>query len=508
MKIPFGFNIVRRQMLPEENPELGFSIPNYDDGAIVVPSTNGMGAYIDFDGGLKNEFDIISKYRDMAVEAELDMAINEIINEAISKEDNEDVVEIDCSELQEYLPENIIEIIRAEFDFIKDLLDFEKFGYEIFRRWYVDGRLYYNVIIDNKDPTLGILELRSLDPRNTRKVREVAQSRLPQSGVSVIQQTDEYYVYSDRATPVHASLANANMIKITRDSVIEVNSGITDKAGKNILSYLHKAIKPLNQLRMLEDAAVIYRLARAPERRVWKIDIGMLPKPKADQVMREAMNRYKNRMVYDASTGNISDDRKFMTMTEDFWLSKRSDGSGPEVDTLQGGQNLGEITDVEYFQQKLYNALNIPVSRLQPDTAFNLGRESEVTRDELTFQKFILRLRTRFAELFYEALGKQLVLKQVMSIEEWDQYKKYIKLIWSKDSYIAELKESEILRDRLTTLQQAFQFIGFFFSQEWAFKNILRLTDEETQEMRAQIAAEGLPMWMALEAPVGGGGPK
>lgn len=500
MRLPFGFEIKRRTMAPEDNPEMGFSIPTKDDGALIIPATNRLGSYVDFDGGLKSEYDIISKYRDMALEAEMDIAVNAIINEAITKEGNDPIVELDCSELEEYLDEKIIDTIRAEFEYIKTLLDFEKFGYEIFRRWYVDGRLYFNVIINNDDPTQGIIELRSIDARNTRKVREVAPQQLPKSQVNVIVKTDEYYIYSERNDPATLALTNANVIKITKDAMIDVTSGLLDRAGKNILSYLHKAIKPLNQLRMLEDASVIYRLARAPERRVWEIDVGNLPLAKAQQVMRETMNKYRNRMVYDASTGTLSDDRKFMTMTDDFWLARRSDGSGPKVSTLEGGQNLGEMGDVEYFREKLYNALNVPLSRIQPDDTFSLGREGNITRDEVAFQKFIIRLRTRFAELFYQALGKQLVLKRVMSLEEWESYQQKIRLIWTQDNYFAELKESEILRDRLATLGEAFQYIGFLFSQRWAYSKIMRMTDEEIEELEAEIQAEGLPLWLQLEA--------
>ena len=494
---------------PKDNPIIGFAAEDRDDGAVTVAAGGAWGTFVDVEGIIRNEAELISRYRDMALQAECERALDEIVNEVIIKEDDQAIVDIDLSKLEEEgLDMNIIEVIREEFDHVKDLLDFEEHGYEIFRHWFVDGRINYQVIINPKAPEMGIQELRYIDARKIRKVREIDQQRAgDNTNVTISVETAEYYVYNETAySNTLATTYQTQGIKIAKDAVINVVSGLTDREGKMVLSYLHKAMKPLNQLRMLEDATVIYFLARAPERRAFYIEVGDLPKLKVEQHMREMMTKFKNRLVYDSSTGQIRDDRKFMTMTEDYWLPRRNGSSSTQIETLIGGQNLPQMMEnVEYFRNKLYESLSLPVSRLQPDQTFNLGRASEITRDELKFQKFVQRLRLKFQALLMEALGKQLVLKQVMTVEEWDTIKKNVVLQFARDNHFAELKDAEILRERLATLQQMQPFIGTFYSQEWVFKNVMKLTDDEIMEMREQIASEPPPLWMVPDLPEEGG---
>lgn len=512
----FGWTIQRNE--PERLPNQqssSYTTPDHDDGAITVAAGGAYGTYVDLDGSVRNEAELIARYRDMAMQAECDIAIEDIVNECIVKEENDPILELDMSDLEEIYPDNIIETIRGEFEHIKNLLEFEQYGYEIFRKWFVDGRIYYNAILDIEAPQEGIKELRWIDSRKIKKIREVEQQKVSAvTSTTISAPVNEYYIYNETGfsssnnAPFNSSYYYQNPqsgIKLTVDSVININSGLTDKDNRMVLSYLHKAIKPMNQLRMLEDATVIYSLARAPERRVFKINVGKLPKIKAEQYMREVMAKYKNRLVYDAQSGAIRDDRRFMTMTEDFWIPVRDDGSGTEIDTLQGGQNLGEIGHVEYFRTKLYQALNVPVSRLESDSMFNLGRASEITRDELKFQKFVDRLRLRFGLLFFETLGKQLALKQIMPIEEFEQIKSRILLVWAKDNYHTELKESEIFNQRLATLTAMQPYlvatpeVAPIFSMEYVYKRVLKMTDEEIKEMQRQVQKE-LPMYMGLRA--------
>ncbi len=510
----FGWTIQRLE--PERVPNQqssSYTTPDNDDGAITVAAGGAYGTYVDLDGSVRNEAELIARYREMAMQAECDIAIEDIVNECIVKEENGPIIELDLANLEEFYPPQIIDTIRAEFEHIKKLLEFENFGYEIFRKWFVDGRIYYNAILDTETPEEGIKELRWIDSRKIKKIREVEQQKVSaMSSTTVAAPVNEYYIYNETGfsssnnAPFNSSYYYQNPqsgIKLTVDSVININSGLTDKDNRMVLSYLHKAIKPLNQLRMLEDATVIYSLARAPERRVFKINVGKLPKAKAEQYMREVMAKYKNRLVYDAATGTIRDDRKFMTMTEDFWIPVRDDGSGTNIDTLEGGQNLGEIGHVEYFRTKLYQALNVPVSRLESDSMFNIGRASEITRDELKFQKFVDRLRNRFGAIFYETLGKQLALKQIMPIEEFEQIKDRIVLVWAKDNYFTELKESEIFNQRIQTAIALQPFlvstpeIAPIFSIETLYKKVFKYTDEEIKEEQKRVQRE-LPLYTGL----------
>lgn len=490
-----GFTITRKQEKPSADPAISFTAEDHEDGATVVAAGGSYGTYVDLDGTVRNENELIAKYRAMALQPECDIAIEDIVNEVIVNEDDSPVVDIDLSGLDEELPPQIIEIIREEFDHCKDLLEIEQHAYEIFRRWYVDGRINYHCLINPEAPEEGLVELRYIDSRKIKKIREIMPQRIPNTNVTVQQEVNEYYIYSEKGfgnTATTYQNAMTGEFKIAKDAVITVNSGIVDPDGKMVLSYLHKAIKPLNQLRMLEDATIIYHLARAPERRAFYIDTGNLPKMKADQYVRDLMVRYKNRLVYDADSGRIRDDRKYMTMTDDFWLPRREGGTGTQIDILQGGQNLNEMADfVEFFKQKMYQSMNVPYSRLQPESVFNLGRASEITRDELKFQKLISRLRHRFSELFYEILGKQLVLKQVMTIEEWEAIRKNVVFTFARDNYFSELKDMEIFRERMATIQAAWPYVGILFSREYLFKTILRMTDEEIEEMIEQIEAEG-----------------
>lgn len=482
----FGFEITRKK---DQLDLTSFAPRETDDGAMVVTAGGTYGTYLDMEGAAKTEAELVVKYREMALQPECEKAIDEVTNEAIVKEGDEQIVTLNLDDCKE-LNEKIKNIINDEFEVITRLLNFNNFGYEIFRRWYIDGRLYYHVMIDENDPERGIQELRYIDPRKIRKVRLLSRQRKGQ--VFVNKNTAEFYVYNEKGFKATGSTGMDNQgLRISTDSILHSTSGLMDKDGKMVLSYLHKAIKPLNQLRILEDATVIYRISRAPERRVFYIDVGQMPKMKAEQHMRDMMQRHKNRLIYDATTGDVRDDRKFMTMIEDYWLPRREGQNGTEITTLPAGQNLGEMADVEYFEKKLYMSLNVPVSRMKPDQAgFNLGRSSEITRDELSFQKFIDRLRLRFSNLLLNALEKQLILKKIFSSEDWAEIKDLIHFDYSRDNYFAELKDSEILMNRLATLQQIQPFIGLFYSQEYVKRNVLMQTDNDISEMQKQMEAE------------------
>ena len=481
----FGFEISRKKQQDQDEKNKTFALPQNDDGAVTIQSGAYYGTYVDLDGVVRNEIELITRYREMSMQPELETAIDEIVNEAIVNDDSESGVEIDTDELKQ--PENIKKKIREEFDYILRLLDFGNMGHDIFRRWYIDGRMFYHVIIDEKSPAKGIQEIRYIDPRRIRKIREIQKSKDTASGMEVIKSVKEYYLYNERGMiGAHSNLGS----KIAIDAIVNVNSGLMDSKRAMVLSYLHKAIKPLNQLRMVEDATVIYRLSRAPERRVFYIDVGNMPTIKAEQYLRDIMVKYRNKLVYDSSTGEIKDDRKHLSMLEDFWLPRREGGKGTEISTLPGGMNLGELEDVKYFEKKLYKALGVPISRLESQQGFSLGRSTEITRDELKFTKFVNRLRNKFSTLFDELLRLQLVLKKVCTEEEWKEFKENIWYDFKKDNNFTELKESELLMNRVATLQAVDPYVGRYYSMEWVRKNILMMDDEEIAEMMEQIERE------------------
>ncbi len=482
----FGFKIGKDE--PASEQVRSFVPPNDDDNAVNIVGGGVYGTYVDLEGTIKNDSELIRKYREMSLQAECDTAIDDIVNEAIVYQPDEYPVQIVLDKLEQ--PESIKKKIRDEFGHVLKLLDFGNQGYDIFRRWYVDGRLYYHLIIDEKQPRAGLKEIRYIDPRKIRKVRETQKTRSVPGQTELYIKPIEYFVYSEKG---FAKDANQGL-KIAPDSICYVHSGITDKDGKVIISHLNKAIRPLNQLRMLEDATVIYRISRAPERRIFYIDVGNLPKIKAEQYLRDIMQKYKNKLVYDATTGEIRDDRRFQTMLEDFWLPRREGGRGTEITTLQGGQNLGEIEDVLYFQKKLYKSLGVPISRLESDSGFSLGRASEITRDELKFSKFIARLRNRFTHLFDRILETQLVLKGICTKAEWQQIKEEIYFDFITDAHFAELKDAEILKERLTLLSDIDQHVGKYFSVAYVRTKILQQTEDDIKQMDKEMAEEEASM--------------
>ena len=478
----FGFEITKKKKQGKS-----FTAPEAsDDGAVNVATGNAVAQYLDMEGSIKNEIDLINRYRDMANQPECDAAVDDIVNEAIViSSEKENVLDLDLSDLG--ASDGIKDKIHDEFTSIMNILDFNKKGYEIFRKWFVDGRLYYHMIIDESKKKQGIQELRFIDPRKIRKVREVIKEKAP-NGTDVVKGTVEYFVYND--SKLQATSQSLEGVKISLDSIAHVLSGLYNHGKATTISHLHKAIKPLNQLRMMEDAVVIYRISRAPERRIFYIDVGNSPKAKAEQYLRDNMNRYRNKLIYDADTGEIKDERKHMAMLEDFWLPRREGGRGTEISTLPGGQNLGEMEDVTFFQTKLYQALNVPPSRLQSDSGFSLGREAEITRDELKFSKFIQRLRNQFTSFFDQILKTQLVLKGIIKIEDWDKFRPMIQYKWAEDSYYRETKNSEILLGRLGLLREVSEYAGRYFSMDYIKREVLQMTDEEVREMEKAIAAE------------------
>ena len=486
----FGFRIGRA----DEEVQRAAAIPSFapppnEDGAIEVASGGVYGQVLDVEGTAKNEAELVTKYRELSMQPECERAIEDIVNEAIVTNERSVPVELNLDQVKQ--PERVKNRIREEFYKVGEMLDLSNISYDIFKRWYIDGRLYYHIMIDESKPREGIQELRYIDPRRIRKVREPAKrinnKPPPPRGLKPAPAYNEYYLYNHSG--IGAQQASQG-IKISPDSICHIHCGLMDGRNKMILGHLQKAIKPMNQLRMLEDAVVIYRLARAPERRIFYIDVGNLPKMKAEQYLRDMMTKHKNKLVYDANTGEVRDDRKFMTMLEDYWLPRREGGRGTEITTLPGGQNLGEMEDVDYFRKKLYMSLNVPVSRLEADNAFNLGRASEISRDELKFTKFVSRLRNRFSMLFDELLEIQLALTGVMSRAEWRSIKNSVKYDFMKDNYFTELKEQELINSRLSILQQAEAFEGKFFSAEWIRKHVLRFTEDEIAEIDAQMKSE------------------
>ena len=493
----FGFTISREKDELQKATQQSFSPPATDDGALTITSAAYYGTYVDLDGTAKNEVELISRYREMAMQPEIESAIDDIVNEAIVQDDDGKITDIILDNLK--VTDKIKKAIKDEFQILLRLLNYQNMAQDIFRRYYVDGRLYYHAIIDKEKPTEGIKELRYIDPRKLRKVREMKKQKDERTGADVMQTVNEYYIYNDKVVTGASSNFGPVGIRITTDSIVSIVSGLMDSRRAVVLSYLHKAIKPLNQLRMIEDATVIYRISRAPERRIFYIDVGNLPKLKAEQYLRDIMVKYKNKLVYDSNTGEVRDDRKHMSMLEDFWLPRREGGKGTEITTLPGGQNLGELEDVKYFQKKLYGALSVPISRLEPNQGFSLGRTSEITRDELKFSKFVDRLRNKFTDMFDQALRIQCVLKGICTAEEWDKFKENIHYDFIKDNNFAELKEAELMTQRLQLLGAVDPYTGRYFSQAWIQRNVLRLTDDQIKEMETEIEKEkeeglGLPV--------------
>lgn len=494
----FGFEFKRKTKeadLPSFSPT-----KESDDGALVISAGGAYGTYVDLDGTVRSEAELVTKYREMALQPECDSAIDEIVNESIAI-DEKNLVKIVLDDLN--ISPQLKSVISAEFLNCLKIVDFNKYAYEIYRRWYIDGRLYYHVVIDDKNPKEGIKELRYVDPRKIRKVREVQKKRAGNdvSEPVLTKVINEYYIFNDKGFNYGNKAVGPNTtgLKISKDSILHVVSGLTDNQGTMVLSYLHKSIKALNQLSTLEDALVIYRLARAPERRIWYIDVGNLPKMKAEQYVRDIMVKHKNRLIYDAATGQIRDDRKFMTMLEDYWLPRREGGRGTEVTTLPGGQNLGQMDDVLYFQKKFLQTLNVPVSRLNSDALFSIGRATEITRDELKFSRFIIRLRSRFSHLFTKMLEKQLILKGITTVEDWQQIQGQIRYEFAKDNYFAELKDAEIRQGRLVQARDLQDMAGKYISHQWIRKNVFQQTDEDIQAEDQIIAVEmqsGDPRWV------------
>ena len=479
----FGFEINRKGTKQAGEP-VSFVPDTEQDGAGVISSGGHFGAYVDLDGDkVKNEQDLIIKYRDVATQPETDAAIEDIVNEAIIGDGDAAPVFIVLDKVE--TSDKIKDSMRAEFKHVLRMLDFTSYGNDIFRKWYVDGRLPYHVMIDNKNPKAGIKELRYIDPLKLRKVKEIETETDQKTGAEIIKKQKEYFLFQDD------KMGQSNEgLKIHPDAIIYATSGMLDPSRRRILSYLHKAIKPVNQLRMMEDSLVIYRISRAPERRIFYIDVGNLPKGKAEEYLTNIMNKYRNKMVYDASTGAIKDDRKHMSMLEDFFLPRREGGRGTEISTLPGGENLGQIDDIIYFQKKLYRSLNVPMARLEQESTFSLGRSTEITRDEVKFKKFIDRLRKRFSDVFLQTLKTQLLLKGIITKEDWSKFRQDIVFDYIEDNYFSELKESEMYRERFEMISVLEDYVGKYVSDEWIRKKILRQSDIEIKEQDKQINAE------------------
>ena len=496
-----GIEIIQKRLERNENPS--FVAPSNDDGAVIVSAGGSFGTMVDLDGTIRTEAELVSKYRDMGMHPDCDMAIAEIVNEAICVGEESDVVKIRLDDL-DMISDNAKKAIEDEFTLTLKMLQFNRSGHDLFQKWYVDGRLYFHVIVDEEDLLSGIQEIRYIDPRKIRKVREVTRKPMQGKNASQLGGTDatipevvnEYYVFNEKGfggqsiAGQQRSQMPATGLKIALDSIIHVVSGVTDSSATTVLGYLHKAIKPLNQLKTLEDATVVYRLVRAPERRVWKIDVGNLPKVKAEQYIRNVMVQYKNRLVYDSTTGQVMDDRRYLTMLEDIWLPTRGDGRGDGVETLPAGELTGVLDDVLYFKQKLFNSLNVPVARLNPENIFTSGRATEITRDEIKFGKFIFKIRMKFCDLFLQVLEKQLILKNKITYDDWKQIKSLIKFDFVVDNSFAELKDLDIMNDRLNVLALLDQWASKYYSHEWIRKNILKQTDDDIAEIDKQIADE------------------
>lgn len=492
----FGYNITRKDKSKDKR-EQSFAPPSNDDGSALVSGGGYYGTYVDLDAVAKSESDLITRYRQASLYPECDMAIEEIVNEAITSVDDEAPIKLNLDDCKDILSDKTISAIEEVFDRILDLLKFNVKGHDIFRRWYIDGRLYYHKIIDKTKPSAGIQEVRYIDPRKIRKIKHVEKEKINSAGVEVMKVKEEFYIYNEQgiSTAVGAGLGMPSNpvtsgIKIQPDSICHVPSGYMDMEKNVSLSYLHKAIKPVNQLKMMEDSLVIYRVSRAPERRIFYIDVGNLPKVKAEQYLKDVMNRYRNKIVYDSNTGEIRDDRRHMSMLEDFWLARREGGKGTEITTLPGGENLGQIEDINYFKDKLYNSLNVPLSRLNQDATMIIGRQSEITREELKFAKFVDKLRKKFNALFGDLLKTELLLLNVLTEDDWAAIENKIQYRYAQDQYYKEAKESELLINRLNELQLMQPYIGVFFSQDYVKRNILRWDDETIREQANLITQE------------------
>jgi len=474
----FGFSFKRKAVDDKKKP-VSFALDN-EDGAYEISPTGGyFGQYMDLQGDrFQSDRDLVMKYRQISSYPEVDMAIEDICNEAITEESGI-IVNLNMDNLEQ--KDSVKELIQDEFQRILNLINFKNSAYDLFRRWYTDGRLFFHVIINDSKIDAGIIELRQIDPTRIRKVKEVEKVKDPKTGAELTKEGDEYYIYQDENL-----VQQGEGLRIHTDSIIQVNSGLLNDERNKVIGYLQKALKPLNQLSMMEDSLVIYRISRAPERRIFYIDVGNLPKGKAEEYLNNTMNRYRNKIVYDPTTGNLKDEKVHRNVMEDFWLPRREGGRGTEISTLPGGQNLGEIEDVQYFQNKLYRALNIPMSRLQEADAFSVGRSSEITRDELKFQKFIDRIRNKFSVMFYEILKRQLVLKKIIVPSDWVNIREGMHVEYSRDNYYAELKDSEILKERIETIQMMDEYIGLFWSKDWVRRNILKLTDDEIKDINKQ----------------------
>jgi len=483
----FGFSI------KDKDPKLkakgaASPVPPVDNDATstITPFGGWFGHYVDLDDSKKrDEINLIRRYRQMALQPEVDSAIEDITNEAIVSDKDDSPVEIELSNLE--ASDSIKKSIRDEFDHIKKLLDVDKAAHQIFRRWFIDGRMFYHKVVDLEDPSKGILELRWIDPLKIKKLRIVEKPPMDADQFMKYDygKTTEFYIYNEKG------VNNTNQgIKIADDAIAYITSGVKDQGKNIVLSYLHKAIKYLNQLRMLEDSIVIYRLSRAPERRIFYIDVGNLPKIKAEQYLRDVMSRYRNKLVYDSNTGEIRDDKKHMSMLEDFWLPRREGGRGTEITTLPGGQNLGELTDIKYFQTQLYKALNVPPSRLESDKSFDLGKSEEINRDEIKFTKFVGRLRKKFSDLFHDLLKTQLILKGVITPDDWEDMKEHIQYDYLYDNHFSELKDLEMLQKKMEVLNELDLYVGKYFSQDYVMRQLLQFTEQEIVEMRAQIDSE------------------
>ena len=483
----FGFEI---KTPAEQKRELKSFVPKdnlQDDGSLTVQS--GLyGTYLNLENTAKSDAELIDRYRDMSIHPEVDSAIDDIVAESIINDSDAYPIKVDTKNVDQ--SQSVKNKIEEEFKSLLRLLKFKENGYDIFKSWYVDGRLYYHIIIDDSKPKEGIKELRRVDPRKIKRVKEVEKKDKKignNEGVSLVSNTREYYIFNDKGI---VSGDQASGIPITVDSITYVPSGLRDSKRNHIIGHLHKAIKPLNQLRLVEDSVVIYRWTRAPERRVFYIDVGNLPKAKAEQYLSDIMSKYKNKIVYDGASGEVRDDRKHLSMLEDFWFPRREGGRGTEIETLPGGSNLGEMDDVLYFQKKLYKALNVPISRLEPENSIQLGRATEISRDEYKFNRFIVRLRNSFSQLFMDLLKKQLILKGIIAPDEWDDISEDLILDYTQDSYYTDIKTTEMLRDKITLIGEMEGIIGKYYSEEWVKRNILKMNDEEIREMDKQISKE------------------
>jgi hypothetical protein len=493
----FGLEIKRK--LGDEAKAKSF-VPPHDDGSTIeIGKADGMGGfastggvigqYIDMEGGVKNEADLVTRYRTMSLVPECDAAIEDIVNEAISSNDLDAPVSINLDRVKTF-SDSTKEKIRTEFDEVLSLLGFRELSHDIFRKWYVDGRIYFHKMVDSSNTKKGIQGLRGIDPQKVRKIREIETKKDEKTNVEVVKAVDEYYLFNDEGFDKSGN-NTGQTVRISPDAITHVTSGLLDYNQKVVVGYLHKAMKAVNQLRMLEDALVIYRISRAPERRIFYIDVGNLPKARAEQYLKEVQTSYRNKLVYNADTGEIKDDRKHMNMLEDFWLPRREGGRGTEISTLPGGQNLGEIEDILYFQKKLYKSLNVPISRLETETAFAIGRATEISRDEVKFSRFIDRLRIKFSRVFDDILRTQLILKNIVTEDDWKKSKEYISYDFQKDGHFVELKEAEILRERVNSLEQLDQFVGKYYSESWIRKNVLRQSEAEIEQMNNEIQSEG-----------------